>query len=83
LGLIVIPLFAIFGGLGAQEILILAFLVVLLFGRDMARCLGKLRMGLEGELDSEDQSSVVSGLLLVIVCLLVILLILLVEKVIR
>ena len=68
-------LFAIFDGLGAPEIIILVMLGVLLFGRelaDMCRGLGKLRKGLEGDLDAEEQSLVVFSLLLVIVCLLVV-----------
>jgi hypothetical protein len=69
------PLFALFQGLGPAEISILALLGVFLFGRklpDICGYLGKLRMGLEGELDSADQSTVIFGLVMVIVCLLVV-----------
>jgi hypothetical protein len=68
-------LFAIFDGLGPPEIIILVLLGVLLFGGklpEMCRSLGKLKKGLEGDLDAEEQSLVVFSLLLVIVCLLVV-----------
>jgi len=57
-------LHAIFGGLGLFEIGVLALLGVLLFGRKIPDFVRFCRKGLKGELDSEQQSSFLLGLLL-------------------